>query len=288
MPFKTSKFPLLPRKKDTDKSAYGHVLVLAGSGRMSGAARLVGRACLSAGAGLVTVGVPESVSGIFSKKALAELMCLPLPETHAGTLATAGYSKIMSFIRARRVNGVAIGPGLSHETTTSTLIRKLVKNIPLPVVLDADGLNAYKEKSAELKKHRGALIVTPHRAEFERLFSQKWPTNPARRAALAKNLSRFYDVTIVLKGHHTLVVQKNEIYKNRTGNPGMAKGGSGDVLTGVIAAFIAQGLSPFQAASWAVYFHGKAADLAVKTKSELSLLASDIIDNLSNAFRQKK
>lgn len=280
-------FPLLPRKKDTHKGHYGHVLVIGGSRSMSGAPRLASAACLASGAGLVTAAVPESLTGLFSKKSIPEVMCLPLPETPRGTLAPRGYSRVMNFIKKRRVTCVAIGPGLSHEKKVSDLVLKWVKDIPVPVVLDADGLNAYKGRSKKLKLHRSALVVTPHAGEFERVFSSKLPAENAKRAELAKKLSRFYDVTIVLKGHRTRVVHEDTAYENHTGNPGMAKGGSGDVLTGMIAAFIAQGLSPFKAAAWAVYFHGKAADLVVKTKGELSLLASDIINFLPTAFYQK-
>ena len=284
----SSRFPLIPRKKESDKSRYGHVLVLAGSRTMSGAPQLVSRACLASGAGLLTVGLPQSIRGVFSKRALAEAMCLPLPETSSGTLNASAYPKIVSFIRSRKVSVLALGPGLSHEGGVTSLVRKLVKTVNIPIVLDADGLNAFKGKGGELKKHRGPLVVTPHRKEFERLFSKKWPESRGARAALAKKLSRLYDVSIVLKGHRTLVVEGGRVYENRTGNPGMAKGGSGDVLTGILAAFIAQGLSPFKAAAWAVYFHGKAADLAVKSKGELGLLAGDIIDALPQVFRRKK
>jgi hydroxyethylthiazole kinase-like uncharacterized protein yjeF len=283
-----SGFTLLPRNKKTDKSRYGHVLVLAGSRGMSGAPQLVSRACLKSGAGLVTVGVPKSIRAVFAKASLAEVMCLELPETSAGTLSAGAYSKIVSFIRARKINALAVGPGLTHQSGTSALVRRLVKSLNIPIVLDADGLNAYRSKSVQLKQHHGKLVVTPHRKEFERLFSKSWPERQDQRAMLAKKLSRLYDVTIVLKGPRTLVVQGAQIYENRTGNPGMAKAGSGDVLTGILAAFVAQGLSPFKAARWAVYFHGKAADLAVKSKSELGLLAGDIIEYLPQAFVRKK
>ena len=236
---KNTRFPLVPRKKNTDKSHYGHVLVVAGSRVMTGAPQLVGRACLSSGAGLVTVAVPKSALASFSKKALSELMCLELPETAQGTLAADAYSRIMDFVRARAISCVAIGPGLSHKKSASALVRRLMKNLKVPIVLDADGLNAYKGKSAQLREHRAPLIVTPHSGEFERLFSEKWPKHLPARVLLAKKLSRFYDVTIVLKGHRTLVVQNSRVYENRTGNPGMAKGGSGDVLTGIIGAFVA-------------------------------------------------
>ena len=293
-----SAFPLVPRKKNTDKGHYGHALLVAGSSGMSGAPQLAAAACLRSGAGLVTAAVPRSVVPVFAKKALAEAMCLSLAETKAGVLSPAAYPKIVSFIRQRRVNALAVGPGLSHEAGVSGLVRKLIQNVPVPAVLDADGLNAFSARGGSafggkgwldaLKKHRGPLVLTPHRGEFERLFSEKWPEQKNRRASLAKKLSRSYDVTLVLKGHRTLVARRDRVYENPTGNPGMAKGGAGDVLTGILAAFLAQGLDPFKAACWAVYFHGKAGDLAAKSRSELGVLASDIIECLPRVFRRKK
>ena len=284
MPSRPGAFPLLPRKRKSDKRDFGHVLAVSGSRQMSGAPQLLARACLTAGAGLVTVGIPKSVRTSFSKKALAEAMLLELPETVAGSLASGAYAKVLSFIRSRGVKVAAIGPGLTHDKNVSTLVRKLVAGIPVPMVLDADGLNAFKGKKAQLKKHRAPLVLTPHQGEFERLFEEKWPENKVTRTALAKKLSKFYDVTLVLKSHHTLVVDGDEVYENFTGNPGLAKAGSGDVLTGIVAAFLAQGLIPFRAACWAVYFHGRAGDMAAKVKSELGVLASDIIEYLPKAF----
>ena len=297
-PSPSSRFTLLPRKKNTDKSYFGHALILAGSPNMTGAARLAGEACLRSGAGLVTLGIPKGLRAVVAKKNIPELMCLGLPETSTGALASGAYPKIFSFIQARRVNCLAVGPGLTHEASVAGLVRKIVKTSSVPVVLDADGLNCFSAAGGSasggrgylrlLRVHRAPLVLTPHRGEFERLFSVRWPENETKRATLAKKLSRFYDVVLVLKGHRTLVVEHGNVYRNLTGNPGLAKGGSGDVLTGMIAAFIAQGLKPFQAAAWAVYFHGKAGDLAVREKGELSLSPSDTIDALPRAFKRSR
>ncbi len=265
-------FPLLPRKKDSDKSRFGHVLVIAGSLGMPGAARLVSEACARSGAGLVTVALPKSVLKSFARKSIPEVML-------------ADRAKLAPLLK--RVNCLAVGPGLGREERTFSLVRKLVRTSGLPIVLDADGLNAFKGDAARLKKHRAALVLTPHRGEFERLFGRPWPSKESERAVLAKKLSRFYDVVLVMKGHRTLVAGGGDFYRNTTGNPGMAKGGSGDVLTGMIAAFIAQGLKPFPAAAWAVHFHGRAGDLAARQKGELSLLPSDLIDALPRAFGRR-
>ena len=288
------RFPLLPRKKNTSKSDYGHVLVLAGSKGLTGAAILASRAALRSGSGLVTLGMPRSLEASMAKS-LVEVMKLGLPETKVKTLSLTAYSKILDFIKRRKINSLAIGPGLSVNSETTALVRRLVGHVSAPIVLDADGLNSFSAKGGsasggkgylqDLRKHRSQLILTPHEKEFERLFSKRLPSKKSARIALAKRLSKFYDVVLVLKGPQTLVVYGNKVYCNKTGNPGLAKGGSGDVLTGMIASFIAQGLDIFQASVWGVYFHGKAADIAVKEKGELGLIASDLIDCLPRVFR---
>lgn len=277
------KFPLLPRKKNTDKSRYGHVLVVAGSKGMPGAAILASRAALKSGAGLVTLAAPENL-GHLTVKSTPEIMPLLLPETKDGALSLKAYPKLLDFIAKRRINALGVGPGLSQNKETAGLVRRLVSKVKAPIVLDADGLNSFKGKAALLRHHGGPLVLTPHRKEFERIFTEKFPEKESNRARLAKKVSKFYDVVLVLKGHRTLVAHGAKIYINKTGNPGLAKGGSGDVLAGVIASFIAQGLDAFQAAVWAVHFHGKAADIAVRKKSELGLTASDVIEYLPRAF----
>ena len=279
------KFPLLPRKKETDKRAYGHVLVLAGSRSYPGAAILTASAALKAGAGLVTLATSVSAAPAVFKRFPPEVMPVFLPETKEGAVGERAFSVIQKIIAARAVNAAAIGPGLTHGDSTSALVRKLVARLSVPAVLDADGLNAFRGCSNELARHQAPLILTPHRKEFERLFREPWPESEKKRASLAKKLSRLYDGVLVLKSHKTLVLLRDKMIWNATGNPGMAKGGSGDVLTGIIAAFLAQGLEPFQAAAWGVYFHGRAGDLAVKKTGELSLTASDLIDFLPKAFR---
>lgn len=280
-------FPLLPRRKNTDKSDYGHALIVAGSRGMVGAAFLASRAALKSGAGLVTLATPKSAEQL-AMKSLPEILWLGLPETSRGSPASSAFASIVSFIKKRRINSVAIGPGLSTHPSTAGLVRRLVGNLKTPIVLDADGLNAFKGKAAALKKHAGPLVLTPHRREFERLFSKKFPSNLKTRRVIGKQLSAACASVIVLKGDHTLVVDHQRVYENETGNPGLAKGGTGDVLTGMIVAFMAQGLEAFEAAKWAVYFHGKSADFAVKEKGELGLAASDVIDFLPKAFRSSK
>ena len=270
------KFPLLPRKKNTNKRNYGHALVVAGSESYPGAAILTARAALLSGAGLVTLAVPVSIRAAVLKKFPPEVM----PFFFKGS----PVSKLLKLVRQRRVNAIALGPGLGFNPQTAKWVRAFVRTVDVPLVLAADGLNAFQSHGSDLKKHSGSLILTPHEGEFARLTGEKPPASGKGREALAKKFSRLYDGVLVLKGHRTLVAERDKLFRNATGNPGMAKGGSGDVLTGIIAAFLAQGLEPFQAAVWGVHFHGKAGDLALRKTSELSLSASDIIDSLKSCW----
>jgi NAD(P)H-hydrate epimerase len=251
---------------------------------MPGAAVLTSSAALRSGAGLVTLAAPESLKKAFVRIP-HEIMRLPLPSTGQGEAAPGAYSIIQKFVKKRHINSVAIGPGLSRSSGAASCVRRIIATVSVPAVLDADGLNAFEGKASLLKKHAGPIVLTPHRGEFRRLFEEEMPQNEKARLALAKRLSKFYDVVLVLKGHRTLVVDGDRAYVNHTGNPGLAKGGSGDVLTGMIAAFVAQGLRPYDAARWAVYFHGLAADIAVKKTGELGLTAGDVIETLPAAFK---
>lgn len=252
------------------------MLVVAGSSGMMGAGALVSKASLMAGAGLVTWALPDAFKNYAAASTL-EVMRLPLSATNS-------YKRIVDTISKRKINVCAIGPGLSTAPKTAKLVRRLVLELKVPAVLDADGLNSFKGNLPDLKKHSSPLVLTPHKGEFERLFEVKWPEDGSKRAALAKKLSKIYDVTLVLKGSQSLVVQGLKVVRNQTGNASMAKGGSGDVLTGIIAAFLAQGLKPFEAARWGVHFHGLAGDLARQEKGELSVTASDLIEFLPKAF----
>lgn len=271
------KFPLLPRNKNTNKKDYGHVLILAGSANMTGAAILTANACVVSGSGLTTLAIPRALQPAVAKN-LIEVMTLPLSKN--------AFSDIRQFIQKRRISAVAMGPGLSMQPQVGKLVRQLLCQLPVPMVLDADALNHFAGHLALLKKRRAPVILTPHAGEFQRLFKQKLPEPAARRMALAKKIAAFYDVVLVLKGPRTLVVSRSESAVNRSGNPALAKGGSGDVLTGMIAAFLAQKLSPFEAAKWAVYAHGRAGDLAAKDLSQLSVRARDLIEYLPKVFKR--
>jgi len=274
----------LKRKKDAHKGDFGHVFVLAGSTGFTGAACLCSEAALLAGAGLVTLGIPRSLNVIVARK-LKEVMTYPLPENKDASLNIKAFPKIKA--KLGHIDVLAIGPGLSQNKNTQCLVRKVISSIDKPMVIDADGLNALAGHLDILKQTKSNKILTPHPGEMARLLGVSTKFVQKNRKLLAKDLSSRYNVVTVLKGSGTVVAgPKNKVLVNTTGNPGMAKGGTGDVLTGIIAAFLAQGLNPFEAAKIAVFIHGLAADLAVRKKGQLSLLASDILDKLPQALQK--
>ena len=279
---------LLRRKNNVHKGDFGHIFILAGSARFSGAAALCSEAALRAGAGLVTLGIPRSLNQAIIKIKAREVMTLPLPATRQGSLSLAAYKKIKDFLRDTDI--VIIGPGLGQENSTQRLILRLITESNKPMVIDADGLNALaghlgkvKGKKAKVK----SLILTPHPGEMARLVGSSVIEVQRKRKDIAKNFARRHKVTLVLKGHNTVVADySGRLYINRTGNPGMATAGSGDVLSGMIAAFLGQGLDAFSAAKYAVYLHGLAGDLASEEKTQISLIASDIIAKIPEAIKK--
>jgi NAD(P)H-hydrate epimerase len=282
MPWPT---PLLRNNPNVHKNDFGHVLVLAGSKRMVGAAALCGLAALRAGAGLVTVGIPRSLNQTIQKKIANEIMTWPLPETKEQSLSLTALSVLQ---RAwEKFDAIAIGPGVSVHPSTQKLILNIIANSPRPLVIDADALNALPGHLTVLKKNPTAKILTPHAGEMARLTHQSQALIGKNRQKVAKDFARQYRCILVLKGHRTIVASPTgTTYTNRTGNAGMATAGSGDVLTGMIAAFLAQGLPAFDAARWGCYLHGRAGDFAAKTKTPTAMIASDIIDNIPKALRR--
>ncbi|MBI4373147.1 MAG: NAD(P)H-hydrate dehydratase [Candidatus Omnitrophica bacterium] len=272
------------RPKTSHKGDYGRVFVLAGSRGLSGACYLTSMAILRSGAGLVTVGVPKSLATPLARR-FTEAMTLPLLETSEGTLNSSAFNPIRRFLKGQDI--LTIGPGLSLNAKTQTLIRKLVRHSDKPMVLDADGLNAFEGKTSLLRGVKSPMILTPHAGEFVRLFGGKTPKTDDERKKRALEVAKKYEVILVLKGHHTVVASpQGKIYLNKTGNPGMATGGSGDILAGVIAAMLAQKIKPFQAACFGVFIHGLAGDLAAEVKGEISLVAGDILNALPLAFQK--
>lgn len=277
------RFPLLPRKKRSDKSSYGHALVAGGSDAMPGAAALTARATLVSGAGLVTLASTRHASAVGVART-PELLTLPLPAC-AGAVRGSAAARVFRYAAARRVNAAAVGPGLSVEGGAPAFARALAAGLGVPFVLDADGLNAFRGRPGLLKKRKAPAVLTPHDREFERVFGERPPEEAAARRRLVKRFARAYDIVLLLKGHRTLVSDGRRLYENRSGGPELAKAGSGDVLTGMLAAFLAQGLAPFEAAAWAAYLHGRAGERAARRTSELSVTASALLAELPAAFR---
>lgn len=280
-------FGIKKRTRNTHKGDYGHLLVIAGSPGMTGAAYLCCEGALLSGAGLVTLGIPESLNPIMEKK-LTEAMTLPLPETAKGFLSKKAQKKITAF--ASKCDCLAIGPGLSRDSQTQTLIRSLIRGLSMPMVIDADGLNAVVGHLNILNSRQRAVpstVITPHPGEMSQLTGKKASQIQKNRKTIAEKFTDRYNVTTVLKGHRTVVASPGKrVYINFTGNPGMASGGCGDVLVGVIAAFLAQGMDGFKAARLGVYIHGLAGDIAAKKKGEISLRATDLLEFLPQAFKK--
>jgi ADP-dependent NAD(P)H-hydrate dehydratase / NAD(P)H-hydrate epimerase len=278
--------PLIgPRPAESNKGSYGHVLVVGGSLGKAGAAAMAGMAALRAGAGLSTVATPKSVLGTVAGFH-PELMTEPLPETDAGTISMEALSRIDELAKGKSV--LAIGPGISRHTQTSELVRALVSKLQLPMVVDADGLNAFEGRTDKLNGGNRTLVITPHPGEMARLAGSSVAEVQKDRLGVARKFAREHDLILVLKGHRTLVVRPDgEAWVNTTGNPGMATGGTGDILTGMVAGMIAQHpKDAFAAVLAAVHLHGLAGDVMRESVGEHSLVATDLLRRLGEAFRR--
>ena len=276
--------PLLRNKKNVHKNDFGHVLILAGSPTMLGAAALCGLAAMRAGAGLVSIGVPKSLNLTLQKKISSAIMTWPLPETRQHSIAFSAASEILKKIQ--KFDVVAVGPGLGQHKSTENFIYEIIKRSTKPLLIDADALNALAKNPSILKRSNAVKVLTPHPGEMARLTGLSKEHIEKHRKKIALDFARRFTCTLVLKGHKTVVSSSNgEIFINTTGNPAMAKAGSGDVLTGIIAAFIAQGIAPFESAKLGVFLHGKAGDKALHLQSRPSLIATDIIESLPSVFR---
>jgi len=267
------------RKKDTHKGDYGRALILAGSVGYTGAPALSARAATKMGAGLVALGVPKSIYNILAVK-LDEEMPFPLPDDNQGRLVANAASEILN--RANKSEVCLIGPGLGTSDDISELVQSIVRNSTTPIVLDADGLNAIGKNRNVLREATCSLVLTPHPGEFVRLGG----SFAGDRLKSACDFAQEYDCILVLKGHRTIIALPNGIaYVNTTGGPAMAKGGTGDVLAGMITALIAQKLPIVHAVAAAVYIHGLSGDMCAAELGEYCVSASDIIDMLPRAIK---
>lgn len=275
---------MLPeRKPDAHKKECGMVFVLAGSVGMTGAAAMTSQTAMRAGAGIVTLGIPESLNDIMEAK-LTEVMTYPLAETAERTLDAGAYHQVME--KLEEFDVLAIGPGLTQHESTVKLVRDLLENVKLPVVLDADGLNALVGQTHLLKKRAAETVITPHPGELGRLVGKTAAEVQEDRVGFAKQAATQWRVVTVLKGTRSVIAEPGgEVFINSTGNSGMASAGTGDVLTGIISSLWAQGLNAVDAAVLGTYLHGLAGDMVAKDKTIYSLIATDLIEYLPKAIR---
>lgn len=278
---------LLPlRKPNTHKYDYGHVLIIAGSKYFTGAGILSANSAIRAGAGLVTLVFPKSLSSFIYPRLYPEVITLPC-ENDNGLFNENHISVILEYINKRKVTSLAIGPGLTTEHCVQEFVMSILKHISLPTVLDADGLNCISGsvKNLRLPFNRENLILTPHPGELSKLVNEK--IEKIGIFSYIKKIAKLNKCICVLKQHHTLITDGDKVYFNPTGNPGMATGGSGDVLTGIISALIKQVKDEknLNAAIVGVYVHGLSGDIASKNLTQISMLPTDIIEFLPQAFK---
>jgi ADP-dependent NAD(P)H-hydrate dehydratase / NAD(P)H-hydrate epimerase len=278
--------PLIePRKAESNKGNYGHVLVVGGSLGKAGSVAMAGMAALRTGAGLATVATAKSllptVAGFHP-----ELMTEPLAETGEGTISASAAERMDELVKGKSV--LAIGPGISRFPETSELVRTLVSTSDVPIVLDADGLNAFEGHTDQLSGKGRVLVITPHPGEMARLCGCAIADVQKDRLGVARRFAHEHDLIVVLKGHRTLVVQPDgEAWVNTTGNPGMSTGGTGDILTGMVAGMLAQNPNDaLLAVCAAVHLHGLAGDVMRESVGEHSMVATDLLTGLPEAFRR--
>jgi NAD(P)H-hydrate epimerase len=273
------------RRRDAHKGSYGHLLVVAGSVGKTGAAALAGRAALRSGAGLVTIATPASQQPIVAALGM-EPMTEPLPETSAQSLSLKSKERILEL--ASRSDAVALGPGLSLDPETQSLIRELIRDVGKPMVVDADALTALAGHLDALDGAPGPRLLTPHPGEMARMLGCAVAAVQADRIEVVRAVCARHRVWAVLKGAGSVIgAPDGRVFINSTGNPGMATGGSGDVLTGMAGAFLARGLEPLHALQSAVLLHGLAGDLACARAGEEGLIAGDIIEAIPEALRPR-
>jgi len=275
----------LPRRAPTaHKGSCGKLLVLAGARGFTGAACMAAESSIRSGVGLCYLGIPASLNDICEMK-LSEVITRPLPDVkRKGCFALRGLGEIRKEFEA--MDAAAIGPGIGQHHETKEMINRLLPGIRIPFVLDADGLNALQESPERLAECDAPLVITPHPGELSRLMEAEIPVIAMHRDVFAREAASKFDCTVLLKGAPTFISDPSgEVYLNPTGNAGMATGGSGDILTGIIGAFLAQGLNPTEAACCGAYMHGFAADIAVEDTGETGLIPTDIIACLPSAFR---
>jgi len=272
------------REQNAHKGVFGHLFVIAGSPGFTGAAYLACEGALRSGAGLVTLGIPASLNVVMEVKTV-EAMTLALPETRQRTLSCAAVQTALEF--ARKCSAVAVGPGISRDRETEYFVHRFLEKIGLPAVVDADGLTALAANLEVLKARTATTTLTPHPGEMSRLTGRPTADIQRDRQGCALAFAKEWNVVLVLKGAGTVVASPSgELLTNTTGGSGMACGGTGDVLTGLIGGLLAQGVSAWESAVLGVYMHGLAGDLAAERYTEWGMSASDVVRALPEAWKQ--
>jgi len=275
---------LKKRKKDSHKGTYGHLFILSGSFGKTGAAVMAAKAALRMGAGLVTVGTPQSCLPAIARS-MMELMTEALPETPQKTLSEASLPTVLGLLKGK--DGLLMGPGISTNLSTAKLVMSLLPRVRIPTVIDADGLNILAENPEALKSLSCPAVLTPHPGEFARLIRRSIKDVLDNRLELAPQFAEKQGVYLVLKGYRTLVATpQGKVFINPTGNPGMATGGSGDVLSGLIASLLIQEKDILGATLAAVYLHGLSGDIGAQKLGERPLIAGDLIKYLPQALKE--
>lgn len=280
-----SVMAFFPRRKGfSHKGDYGKVNLIAGSTGLTGAAILACKSALRSGIGLLKLYIPESLAMLITHS-VPEAITIPLQEVRKGVIGITHFDRILK--ESESADVIAIGPGCGNTTETGELVRRIIQELEKPVVIDADGLNAIQRKADILLNKKSRIVMTPHPGEMSRLIGLSTEEINERPIEVASNYAKKWDVILVLKGARTIVAAPNgDVFVNRTGNSGMATAGSGDVLTGIIAGFIGQGLSPLEASRLGVYVHGRSGDSAADYKGEYGLLAGDIVEGLIYTMKE--
>ena len=275
---------LTSRPADAHKGSTGHLLVIAGSPGKTGAASMTSMSALRAGAGLVTLGIAESLNAVMEGQ-MPEAMTYPLPESRTGVLGLSAFEKVKKLEPGKKC--LAIGPGLGQDSDTGEFVRKIIQSSKIPVVVDADGLNNLAGRLQILLKVKTPVILTPHPGEMARLLDTEVSKVQQDRIKCSRDFAARYKVHIILKGARTVIAHPDgRVFINPTGNAGMASGGMGDVLTGIIAGLMAQGLSPEASAHTGVYLHGAAADSLVEAIGPYGYLAGDVMNAIPGEIKK--
>lgn len=283
--FSKCKNMLKIRSGNTHKGTYGHLLVIAGSRGKSGASILTTNAAVKSGTGLVTAAIPKGINKAVEKNCI-EAMSVPFEETKEGTFRDDSLSEILKVLKDKK-SALAIGPGISTNAKTKDLVKQILLKSKIPMVIDADALNILSEDVDILKKIKPDVILTPHPGEMARLINTSTNDVQNNRVEIAKEFARKFSCFLILKGARSVIATPDgDVYINPTGNPGMATGGSGDVLTGIVGSFLAQKYSTLNAAILGTFIHGFAGDIASDKLGQYGITATDILDNIQAATKR--